>query len=221
MRTAWGKPVPVTAVDRTRYSDVHGRAEPWGPRHRITHWTGDKWDRQAYETPSAYQAFLGYLHLGPRRTLGEAARQRGERRGGYSRDLSSRFRWRERAAAYDEYMDRILIETERAERKAMVARHLAVAVKAQETFAAAFERLTVDEAHELILKKPGEAWRLFEGAVRLERESRALLSAEQAPAVRPTHSVWLARALMANPEAQAKALEAFDLVAEEAVAENR
>ena len=40
------------------------------------------WDRRADETPKSYAAFLAYVALGARRSVREAARQRGVRLAG-------------------------------------------------------------------------------------------------------------------------------------------
>lgn len=69
-----------------------------------------EWERQPGETSRAYAAFCSYRDLGPRRSLAAAYRARkpgslDERAPGHWCEWSTRFRWVERAAAYDAFLD--------------------------------------------------------------------------------------------------------------------
>ncbi|NJN65567.1 MAG: hypothetical protein HC884_02065 [Chloroflexaceae bacterium] len=58
------------------------------------------WERQPGEGKQAYEAARVYFELGPRRSLAEVARMLGKSRGTI-KGYSSRYRWRERARAFD------------------------------------------------------------------------------------------------------------------------
>jgi len=59
----------------------------------------ESWERMPDEPPRAYALFEGYLGLGPHRTLRQLA-DMGAASLAYLKELSSRWRWRRRAAAY-------------------------------------------------------------------------------------------------------------------------
>lgn len=66
------------------------------------------WDRQRGEPPVAFEAFCVYRDLLSERTLQRAYEKRSGRKGKHGRyfaTLSSQWKWVERAAAYDEYLD--------------------------------------------------------------------------------------------------------------------
>ncbi len=72
---------------------------------------GKPWDKLPEETWKEYAKFQEYLQLGPERTLGlVGARKGAKRRGacGYIAELSMRFNWGDRAAAWDIYQFQIL-----------------------------------------------------------------------------------------------------------------
>lgn len=70
------------------------------------------WERQPGETDASYRAFCTYRNMGPKRTLEAVARKddKGIKKGyvpGCYCEWSSQFRWVERAAAYDDYLDEL------------------------------------------------------------------------------------------------------------------
>jgi hypothetical protein len=78
----------------------------------------ESWGRLAGESGAAYAAFCTYRDYGPDRNIlravsagseGEAGTSRGktEKRYGMWRGWAAQFRWRERAADYDRYLDRL------------------------------------------------------------------------------------------------------------------
>jgi hypothetical protein len=87
----------------------------------------ESWERLTGESGAAYAAFCSYRDYGPERnirrvaeaSLSETDRGKAEKRYGVWRNWSTAFRWRERAADYDLYLDR-LKQTEK--RKTIEAR---------------------------------------------------------------------------------------------------
>jgi hypothetical protein len=75
----------------------------------------ESWERLTGESGAAYAAFCSYRDFGPDRNirraveaaLSEAERGKVEKRYRMWRVWSTQFRWRERAADYDQYLDRL------------------------------------------------------------------------------------------------------------------
>jgi hypothetical protein len=79
----------------------------------------ESWGRLTGESPAAYAAFRAYRDYGPDRNIrravetaltekdGEAGTDRVEKRYRMWRVWATQFRWRERAADYDQYLDRL------------------------------------------------------------------------------------------------------------------
>ncbi len=71
------------------------------------------WDRQEGETPKAFAAFVVFRDQGPSRSLDAAYREaRGQRSGnkrapGTWTDWYTRYRWKQRAEAYDAHLERL------------------------------------------------------------------------------------------------------------------
>jgi hypothetical protein len=79
----------------------------------------ESWERLAGESSAAYAAFRTYRDYGPERNIrraveaelagkdGEAVKGKVEKRYRMWRNWAAQFRWRERAADYDQYLDRL------------------------------------------------------------------------------------------------------------------
>lgn len=80
------------------------------------------WERQPGESQRAFAAFAVYRDLGPSRSISAVARITGRTRSLIG-DWSARYRWVERAAAFDREEDRRRIEAHFAEAERMAARH--------------------------------------------------------------------------------------------------
>lgn len=84
------------------------------------------WDRQPKETTQAYEAFDLYRHMGPERSVIKVAQKCGKYRSQIGR-WSSKWSWVDRAAAWDQHLDKqaqkALEREEIAARKAMKKRH--------------------------------------------------------------------------------------------------
>lgn len=199
----------MTAVDTSPYTPARTRT----PDPRLGgDWHGDKWERQPNETAGAYRAFTVYLHQPHPRTIAAAALARGDRRGINSRDLAARFRWTERAAAYDEHLEQIQIATERAERERMGAELVEMAMDIRAKFARAANRMSDDEAFALLMAKPADAWRIIEGAAKLERELRGGTESAAAEGAQGTAAVQLARAVLVSEAARQHATAMLEAV---------
>jgi hypothetical protein len=84
------------------------------------------WERQRGEPTRAFAAFCVYRDLGPGRSITAVARILGRNRVGVGK-LSARYRWVERAAAFDREEDRRKLEARFAEAERMATRHAQVA----------------------------------------------------------------------------------------------
>jgi hypothetical protein len=92
----------------------------------------ESWERLAGESGMAYAAFCAYRDYGPERNIRRAAerplRAEGadgrkiEKRYRMWRGWAARFRWRERAAEYDRYLDRL----KQTEKRKTIEEHEAV-----------------------------------------------------------------------------------------------
>lgn len=79
------------------------------------------WERQPYDTPKSWTAFVTYRDLGDSRTLAKAAEQLGRHRQTVA-DWSRLHRWQNRVAAWDAEQDRIKREAQMKEVQAMAVR---------------------------------------------------------------------------------------------------
>jgi hypothetical protein len=125
----------------------------------------ESWERLTGESSGAYAAFIAYRDYGPERNIrraveaalagkdGEAGPERGtvEKRYRMWRSWSTQFRWRERAADYDQYLER-LKQTER--RKTIEAQ--------EEVYRAATGKMLQVVQKKLDTMEPGD---LTQGAV--------------------------------------------------------
>lgn len=134
------------------------------------------WERQPGETARAYAAFCRYRAMAPQdRSLRRLAQDivetstKPRRVAGVFRtlaDWSSRYRWVERVAAWDDACEQEARAADLAARQAMHERHLQTLTLAQ---ARLLERLQTFDLTELA---PAEALRLTYEAIRLERMLR-------------------------------------------------
>jgi hypothetical protein len=134
--------------------------------------TPKPWERQPQEPAQAYAKFSYYLQLGPGRSLGQVAQAFGispQR----VRELSARWRWTPRAAAWQTEVARRRREQERAQAQAARQRHLQDAVHWQR-FAGlqimSWVRRNQNGEFELVRDlSPREAMRLYRAGYRAER----------------------------------------------------
>jgi hypothetical protein len=129
------------------------------------------WNRLPGESTKAFSAFSAYRDLGSGRSIVEAYRhQRGTKGAtqapGQWKRLAKRFRWSERAAAWDDYQDQVKLEGQLAAIEEMCKRHAQIAMVSQ---AKLIERLQTFEASELT---PKDMITWLEASVKVERLAR-------------------------------------------------
>lgn len=134
---------------------------------------GPIWERLPGESAKAYEAFCIYRDLPPHeRSLKAVAEKLGGKRSGKSRALrplerwSSRYRWVERAAAWDEEQDRQARAAQLEAIKEMRERHAREAMMLQKK---AIERLNSMDPREL---SAADVLRFLIEAAKLERLAR-------------------------------------------------
>jgi len=123
------------------------------------------WERQPGEPRAAYDYFLIYLMMGSARTIRKAAAQAGVtlRR---AVKYSSRYRWSDRARAYDDWEQGEKRRAWEKERVAMFQRHAALGMDAVTKIASRVKLLDPLEIGTIELAK------LLDVSVRVERMSR-------------------------------------------------
>jgi hypothetical protein len=144
----------------------------------------ESWERLAGESSAAYAAFCSYRDYGPDRNIrravetaaaekgGEARANRGKvgKRYGMWRAWSTQFRWRERAADYDQYLDRLKQTEKRKTIEAQGEKHRAVTGK----MLAVVEK-KLDQMNPADLSQ-GTVTEWVETAIRAEREAAGLVT---------------------------------------------
>lgn len=132
----------------------------------------DPWERLDGEPAKWYARFEKYRLLGPNRSLDEAwrvdsdtKRPKSQRASGDWPNMARRWRWRERAEAWDEVERVKLRKAREQELKEARERHLSFARLIQQK---AVERINKIDPDEL---KASESWHLLRDGVALEVES--------------------------------------------------
>ncbi|OLZ69512.1 hypothetical protein AV521_18565 [Streptomyces sp. IMTB 2501] len=124
----------------------------------------DTWERQASESPQAYEAFTVYRDLGPARSVTKAARELDKSRTLLGR-WSRQYAWVMRAAAYDREQDRLFVAEQSHARREMARRHAKLAQAVQSK---AVARLQAPDPREL---SPSELLRYIQVAAEIERRA--------------------------------------------------
>ena len=125
----------------------------------------EMWDRQYGESGRAYQAFCTYRDMGVDRSYAAVAQKLGKSKTIIDR-WGSRWRWVERVAAYDTYLETEARKTAEDERKKMAKRHAQQAMMFQEKVIKRLQALDPKEIPVSTLIA------MFDTAVRVERLSR-------------------------------------------------
>ena len=127
----------------------------------------EPWERLTGESAKAYASFVLYRDMGPERSLRKVAE------GGEStakiRQLekwSVKWRWVDRAQAYDDEIDRQVRAKNEKTRKEMAERHAKMAVLGQGIVLEAFRQIKPEDL------TPGQAVQWFDTLVKIERLSR-------------------------------------------------
>lgn len=254
---AAASPLPIDPPDEPKELSVHSSAllppstpapEPVRklsprtkkPKVAIESFVGDPWDRQPGESSKAYMAFTYYLKLDPEdRTVREGMErynisigkkpQNRETSGSFNTYMwSTKFRWEERASAYDSFMlakeiaaqkrRRVKIATKHADDAAAVQEIIMLPVKElRERLAAQGGKLTaVSELDEGSLIKLMKAMTSDLPAMqRSEREALGSVSDEVAPRAELKAKGDIVRKILASRELIGMAEKVtFELTAE-------
>lgn len=137
----------------------------------------ESWERLTGETPGAFAAFRAYRDLGPQRGIrkavdsGEADEKARGKRYRVWRNWSSRFRWRERAAEYDRYTEKLKQAELRKTIEAQGEKHREVTGK---MLTIASKKLDMMEPCELT---QGNLTEWVQAAIKAEREAAGLVAA--------------------------------------------
>jgi len=125
------------------------------------------WDRQPGESTKAYAAFCVYRDLGTERSLEKAGQMLDKpRTRKWLGEWSAKYKWVERAKAYDDYVEKLKRKEKEKAIKEMAERQARIAMAFQEKI---IERLQSIDPAELT---PTELARWFDVAAKIERLNR-------------------------------------------------
>lgn len=125
----------------------------------------EPWERMTGEPPAAWAAFQTYRDLGQGRTIRKAAEVLGKSPAHLS-EYSARFSWPDRAAAWDNELDRLTRADNVKAIRRMRQRHADLGEEALAKAAAALNKIPDEDL------KPSDIARLMDVASRLERIAR-------------------------------------------------
>lgn len=125
----------------------------------------DAWERQQGESPQAYEAFATYRDMGAERSTAKVSRELGKTKALMDR-WSSRWKWVERARAWDNELARKAKEAATKKVKDMTGRHINIAMQLQKKALEALEVLNVAEM------SPKDIKEFIKAATELERANR-------------------------------------------------
>jgi len=144
----------------------------------------ESWERLAGETSLAFAAFCAYRDYGLERNIRKAVDsvEKDESKRGKKyrvwRNWSAQFRWRERAADYDRYMEKMKQSELRKTIEAQGEQHRAVTGKMLEVVK---KKLDMMDASELT---QGNVTEWVQTAIKAERESAGLITSDGKPETR-------------------------------------
>jgi len=125
------------------------------------------WDRLPNESTKAYAAFCVYRDLGTERSLEKAGQMLDKpRTRKWLGEWSAKYKWVERAKAYDDYVEKLKRKEKEKAIKEMAERQARIAMAFQEKI---IERLQSIDPAELT---PTELARWFDVAAKIERLNR-------------------------------------------------
>lgn len=141
---------------------------PYKPSPKeLTEVPSGPWDRMEKESGRAYSALIRYLQLGPERTYAKMVKQYGYREQSlYS--WAKTHRWKDRVAAYDEYMNREIMARLQNGLAEMCERHVA---EAQMLQGKAIDKLRALSPSELT---PSDVAKFIDTAIKIERQGRGV-----------------------------------------------
>jgi len=131
------------------------------------------WERQPRETSRSYELFCTYRNMGVERSLRKMkASVNGSPSVRRLQLLSARWKWVDRARAYDDHLERERRIQQEKERLAMHARHAKVALLGMNVAVKGLENLLTKVQSGDGSVAPGDLTRLLDTAVRVERLAR-------------------------------------------------
>ncbi|TDB79607.1 hypothetical protein [Micromonospora sp. KC721] len=120
------------------------------------------WDRQTREPETAYGYFALYRDLGRTRTVAKVATEVNKSRD-YLHNLATRWKWVQRAQAWDREEDRLYIEGLAEQRRDMARRHARIASALQSKLVTRLQNLDASKL------SPADIARWLEVTTRVER----------------------------------------------------
>lgn len=127
----------------------------------------NSWEKQSNESSQAFEAFVIYRDMGLQRSIRSAAKTLGKSHKLLER-WSAKYKWSDRAAAFDAHMDSITIKANEDARREMSERQAKTGMKMQEAASQALEK--IDPAS----LRVNEALRMAETGVKIERAARGM-----------------------------------------------
>ena len=141
----------------------------------------ESWERLKTESSGAFAAFCAFRDLGVERNIRKAVdsveKDFGKRDGRYRvwRNWSTLFRWRERAADFDRYIEKLKQEEVRKTIEAQGAQHRAVTGKMLEVVKKKLDTMKAEELTQ------GNVTEWVNTAIRAEREAAGLVTISGKP----------------------------------------
>lgn len=131
------------------------------------------WDQQSIESSLAFGRFVQYRDMGAARSLRKLAHDL-ELNPSTLAEISKKYQWQERVAAFDAYIDKASQHNQIAQVKAMKRRHLALALRAQKLAANGLKKLIHNMDDERFIRKlsPEGLSKILDTGCRLERLNR-------------------------------------------------
>lgn len=167
--------------------------------------TMKSWERQKGESQRAYEAFAIYRDMGPSRSLAKVAKKLGKAISLIER-WSRKWNWVERAALYDDELDRQYRAEQEEERKKMAERHAKQAMMIQNKIV---QRLQTLDPNQL---SPSDLIRWFDIAVKVERlargQSTEITKLEHNGQV-SVNNDYITQRILSDPESRELARELF------------
>lgn len=105
--------------------------------------TDKPWERQKGEGEKAYEAFVLYRDMGPKRSIRAVGQELGKSRALIER-WSSQWDWQERVRAYENELDKEARAKALKDRKAMTKRHIGISMQLQRKALEALNKLQVE-----------------------------------------------------------------------------
>jgi hypothetical protein len=133
----------------------------------------NSWDQQPNESSKAFERFALYRDMGSGRSLRKLAKDL-ELNPSTLAEISTKYNWQERIAAFDAYIDKASQFNQIAQVRAMKRRQITLALRAQKVAEKGLKKLLRDLDDEQLLRKlsPEGLSKILDTGCRLERLNR-------------------------------------------------